>query len=253
MFTRAIVRKIGKKIVNGLTTANLGLPDYDTALRQHNDYIEALKKCGVTVTVLDPDEQYPDSTFVEDTAIVTERCAVISNPGAPSRNGEIVHMKEVLREFYPQLEQIQFPGTLDGGDVLQVDNHFYIGVSERTNHEGAEQLAAILEKYDYTSTLVPLKDYLHLKTGIAYLGNSDLVVAGEFSEHEVFHEFHKIYVDANEEYAANCIRVNDYVILPQGYEKTAKKISDAGYSLIELPMTEFRKLDGGLSCLSLRF
>jgi|SRR5579875_3898601 len=253
MFTRVIVRNIGRSFVNGLTTANLGRPDYEKALVQHESYVEALRKCDVEVVVLPPDEDFPDSTFVEDTAIVTEKCGIITNPGAPSRNGEIVSMKEVLSRFYSKLEQIHAPGTLDGGDVLQVKNHFYIGLSDRTNEEGARQLADILAKYDYTATIVPLEKFFHLKTGIAYLGNNDMVVTGEFVDSELFRDFNQIVVDADEEYAANCIRVNDFVIIPKGYEKTKQKIVSAGYSVIELEMSEFRKLDGGLSCLSLRF
>ncbi|MFC7395016.1 dimethylarginine dimethylaminohydrolase family protein [Scopulibacillus cellulosilyticus] len=253
MFKQVIVKKISKSFVNGLTTSDLGKPDYEKALEQHAKYVEALKKCGVEATVLEADERFPDSTFVEDTAIVTEKCAIITNPGADSRNGEIVDMKEVLKKFYDTLEYIKSPGTLDGGDVLQVQDHFYIGLSDRTNEEGAKQLIAILEKYGYTGTIVPLEKFFHLKTGIAYLGDRDMVVAGEFIDHDLFKDFNQIKIDADEEYAANCIRVNDYVIMPKGYEKAKKRIEDAGYQTIELEMSEFRKQDGGLSCLSLRF
>ncbi|RNB91443.1 N(G),N(G)-dimethylarginine dimethylaminohydrolase [Brevibacillus fluminis] len=253
MFTRAIVKKPGKSYVNGLTTSNLGTPNYELALEQHASYIEALKTVGVEVTVLEADEQFPDSTFVEDTAVLTEKFAIVSNPGAETRNGEIVHMQEVLKGFYKELEYIQAPGTLDGGDVMQADNRFYVGLSTRTNEEGAKQFKAIVEKYGYTAEIVPMKEFFHLKTGLAYLGNNDLVVAGEFVDHPTFAEFNQIVVDADEEYSANCIRMNDYVIIPKGFEKSKKRIVDAGYKVIELEMSEFRKQDGGLSCLSLRF
>lgn len=253
MFTQVIVKKPGKSYVNGLTTSDLGKPDFNRAIKQHEQYVEALKKCGVKAIELEADEQFPDSTFVEDTAIVTEKCAIITNPGAESRNGEIIEMNEVLAEIYETLEFIQSPGTLDGGDVLQVENHFYIGISDRTNETGAAQLKEILKKYGYEATIVPLEHFFHLKTGIAYLGNGDLVVAGEFINHELFKGFNQITVAEDEEYAANCIRVNDYVIIPKGFNKTKQKIMDAGYSVIELDMSEFEKQDGGLSCLSLRF
>lgn len=253
MFTQVIVKKPGKSYVNGLTTSNLGKPDYEKAVEQHQQYVDALKKCGVKTIELEADEQFPDSTFVEDTAIVTEKCAIITNPGAESRNGEIIEMKEVLSGIFEKLECIQSPGTLDGGDVLQIDNHFYIGISDRTNEEGATQLKETLQKYGYDATIVPLKNFFHLKTGVSYLGNRDLVVAGEFINHELFKEFNQITVDEDEAYAANCIRVNDNVIIPKGFNKTKQKIVDAGYSVIELDMSEFEKQDGGLSCLSLRF
>ncbi|MFS0784288.1 dimethylarginine dimethylaminohydrolase family protein [Bacillus sp. 1P06AnD] len=253
MFKHVIVKNIGKSFVGGLTTSDLGVPDFNQALIQHQAYIDALKACGVEITELGANEEFPDSCFVEDTAVLTEKCAIITNPGAESRNGEKDLMAPVVKQFYSTIEYIQSPGCLDGGDVLQVEDHFYIGLSDRTNEEGAQQLKAILEKYEYTAEIVPLKQFFHLKTGIAYLGNKDLVVAGEFIEDERFAGFNKIIIPAEDEYSANCIRVNDYVILPKGYENTKKKIEEAGYSTIEVDMTEFRKQDGGLSCLSLRF
>lgn len=252
-FTRAIVKKPGKSYVNGLTTSHLGTPDFELALKQHEAYIEALQKAGLTVTVLEADEEFPDSTFVEDTAVLTEKCAVITNPGADSRNGEIEAMKQVIPRFYDTIESIQSPGYLDGGDVMQVDDHFYIGLSSRTNREGAQQLKDILGKYGYGATIVPLQEFFHLKTGIAYLGNNTVVLAGEFIGSEDFRGFEQITVSKEDEYSANCIRINDFVIIPKGFEATKQKIAAAGYSVIECDMSEFRKQDGGLSCLSLRF
>jgi dimethylargininase len=252
-FTRAIVRKPGTSYVNGLTTSDLGKPDLALALLQHEAYVKALEQTGLEVTVLEADERYPDSTFVEDTAVLTEKCAIITNPGADSRNGEIEDMKQVLPRFYDTIEYIHAPGFLDGGDVMQVEDHFYIGLSTRTNEEGAVQLKEILAKYGYGATIVPLKEFFHLKTGIAYLGNDTLVLAGEFIGAEEFNRFKQLVVEKEVEYSANCIHINDYVIIPKGFESTKKQITDAGYNVIELEMSEFRKQDGGLSCLSLRF
>ncbi|MDT8018956.1 dimethylarginine dimethylaminohydrolase family protein [Clostridium perfringens] len=252
-FSRAIVRKPGQSYVNGLTTFDLGKPDYALALKQHAAYIEALKQAGLEVTVLEADERFPDSTFVEDTAVLTEKCAVITNPGAESRNGEIEDMKQVLPRFFDTIEYIQAPGFLDGGDVMQVENHFYVGLSTRTNEEGAKQFRDILSKYGYEVTIVPLKEFFHLKTGIAYLGNNTLVLAGEFIDSPVFKDYKHLIVEKEAEYSANCIHINDYVIIPKGYDSTKKQITDAGYQVIELEMSEFQKQDGGLSCLSLRF
>ncbi|MDM5332140.1 arginine deiminase family protein [Ureibacillus composti] len=253
MFKHVIVKTPGKSYVNGLTTSDLGTPDYEQLLVQHAAYVEALKQCGVEVTHLAANEEYPDSTFVEDTAVLTKEFAVVSNPGAASRNQEIVEMEPVLKEFYDKIYHIQSPGTLDGGDVLQADDHFYIGISTRTNEEGARQLKEILESEGYKATIVQLKEFFHLKTGIAYLGNNKMVVAGEFIDHPDFEQYDKIIVSKTNEYSANCIRVNDYVILPKGYDETKQQIEETGLQTIELEMTEFQKQDGGLSCLSLRF
>ncbi|MFG3612690.1 dimethylarginine dimethylaminohydrolase family protein [Rummeliibacillus stabekisii] len=253
MFKNVIVKTPGESYVNGLTTSNLGKPDYEKLLEQHKAYVEALKKCGVEVTHLPASEEFPDSTFVEDTAVLTSEFAVVSNPGADSRNGEITEMEVVLKDFYEKIYYIKAPGTLDGGDVLQADNHFYIGISERTNEEGARQLKEIVESEGYKGTIVPLEKFFHLKTGIAYLGNNLIVAAGEFLDHPDFEQYDKLTVSAEDEYSANCIRVNDYVIIPKGYEETKRKMNEAGYKTIELEMSEFQKQDGGLSCLSLRF
>ncbi len=252
-FKQTIVRKPGKSYVNGLTSSNLGKPDYEKTLQQHQEYIEILKKCNVEVEVLEADEDFPDSCFVEDPAVLTEKVAVVTNPGAESRNGEKIDMKRRLQKFYSNIEEIQAPGTLEGGDILRVRDHFYIGISCRTNKAGAEALSDILSKYGYSSTLVPLEKFFHLKTGIAYLGNNDLLVAGEFIDHPVFKDFNRIVVSDEEEYAANCIAVNDYVLLPKGFPQTKEKVEQAGYQVIEVELSEFQKQDGGLSCLSLRF
>ncbi|MFC1501794.1 dimethylarginine dimethylaminohydrolase family protein [bacterium] len=252
-YKNAIVREPGPEIVNALRTDLLEEPDYSKAVIQHMVYVETLQTCGLEVTVLESDHEYPDGCFVEDTAVLTERCAIIDNPGAPSRKGEITAIGESLSDFYTDIEHIQDPGTLEGGDVLRVNDHFYIGLSRRTNEKGARQLSRLLEKYDYSSSVVELKDMLHLKTGVAYLEKNVLLVAGEFIHNPDFDAFQKIEIEKSEEYAANCIWVNDHVLVPYGFFRTEDAIQKAGFSTIPLDVSEFQKLDGGLSCLSLRF
>ncbi|MCU0288562.1 MAG: arginine deiminase family protein [Acidobacteria bacterium] len=253
MFKHVIVRRPGRSLVEGITSANLGKPDYELAIQQHDRYIEALKCQGIQVKILEAEEQFPDAVFVEDTAVLTEQCAVITNPGALTRQGEEVSIRKALQEFYTVIETIQPPGTLEGGDVMRVGKHFYVGLSARTNEEGFRQFHTILNKFGYTSSTVKLEKFLHLKTGLAYLENNNLLVAGEFSENSEFMKFNRIIIDENESYAANCIWVNDAVLVPMGYPKTAEAISKTGYKVIVVDVYEFRKLDGGLSCLSLRF
>ncbi|WP_318614830.1 dimethylarginine dimethylaminohydrolase family protein [Sporosarcina sp. YIM B06819] len=252
-FKNVIVKTPGKSYLNGLTTSDLGKPVFEKLLVQHKSYIEALEKCGVAVTHLPASEEFPDSTFVEDAAVLTSEFAVITNPGADSRNGEIVEIESTLKGFYDKFYYITSPGTLDGGDILQAEDQFYIGISERTNEQGALQLKELLEKEGFGATIIPLKEFFHLKTGIAYLGDNRMVVAGEFVDHPAFESYDKIVIGKEDEYSANCIRVNDYVILPAGFEATKRKFNEAGYQTIELDMSEVQKHDGGLSCLSLRF
>jgi dimethylargininase len=252
-FKNAIVRKPCPAMVDGITKANLGIPDYTKALEQHNKYVEILEQCGLNVKVLETDNKFPDSTFIEDVALCTPQCAVITNPGASTRREEIIGMREILVKFYNTVEEIRTPGTLEAGDVMMVGNHYYIGISERTNHSGAEQLIAILNKYEMTGSKIRLKEYLHLKTGVSYLEKNNLLISGEFINNPEFNNYNRIIVDKKEEYAANSIWVNGSVLVPAGHPETKKKIENAGYKTIETDVSEFQKLDGGLSCLSLRF
>lgn len=253
MFTKAITRIPSKSMINGLSSAHLGIPNYELAIIQHEDYIDALLKCGLEVITLEADESYPDATFVEDVALLTPHCAIITRPGALSRRGEIEEMKEVLKSEYEQIEEIKAPGTIEAGDIMMVGSHYYIGLSARTNEAGAQQMLAFLEKYGMTGSLVTLEKVLHLKTGLAYLENNYLVACGEFLTKPEFQSFNMIKIEEEDSYSANCIWMNDTVIIPSGYPKTKEKIASTGYHIIELDMSEFQKLDGGLSCLSLRY
>jgi len=252
-FNRAIVRSPGKSSVNGITTADLGSPSYTLAMQQHRAYVEALDKCGLNVTLLPSIEQFPDSTFVEDTAVLLPDCAVITRPGAETRRGEIVSMAAALEYSYQTIRYIEEPGTLDGGDVLKTKDCFYIGLSDRTNQEGANQLIRILNQYGLSGTTIRLNHFLHLKSGVAYLGDNSLVVGGECRHAEEFSSFNIIATDDDETYAANLLYLNETVVMASGYPKLKSKLQERGFPITELKMSEFEKLDGGLSCLSLRF
>ena len=253
MFNKAIVRTPCRNLVNGLTTANLGKPVYKLALKQHREYFEALKECGLEVTVLDADEDYPDSTFVEDTALLTPNVAIITNPGADSRREEINEMRKVIEGLFSNVEYIKDSGRLEAGDVMMVGNHFYIGLSERTNQEGADQLISILERYSHTGSKVALDNILHLKSGVSYLENNNLLITIAFTGRFEFNKFNQIVIDDDESYSANSLWINDKVLVPKGFPNTKLNIEKLGYSTIEVDVSEFRKLDGGLSCLSLRY
>ena len=253
MFNKAIVRKPCKNFVNGLTSANLGRPDYHLAVRQHHNYCEALSECGLEVFILEADENYPDSTFVEDTALLIPYCAIITNPGASSRRGEINEMSNILKNHFSNIEYIMAPGTLEAGDIMKVEKHFYIGISERTNRNGANQLINILGEYGFTGSTLSVGNALHLKSGVSYLEKNNLLSVDNFIDKAEFQKFNLIPVDDGESYAANSLWINDKVLIPGGFPKTKEKIKNAGYTIIEIDVSEFRKLDGGLSCLSLRF
>jgi dimethylargininase len=256
LFRHAIVRQPGINFADGLTTAELGAPDVSLALAQHEAYCSALEECGLDLLRLPTDLRQPDSTFVEDTAVLTNRSAILTRPGAESRLGEVAAIREAIQTFYSVVREIQAPGALDGGDICEAGSHFFIGVSHRTNEEGARQLGKFLAAEGYTSSTVDIRSMnsiLHLKSGIAYLDDHVLVVMDELTGREEFRGYDLICVAPDESYACNCLLVNDRVLIPVGFPHLQSELTRRGYSPLALDMSEFRKMDGGLSCLSLRF
>jgi len=275
VLTRAIVRPPAPNFAEGLTTADLGAPNYERALAQHAAYCSALEQCGLMLTRLKPDPLYPDSTFVEDAAVLTPRGAILTRPGAPSRAGEVASIRDVLADFFPSMLSINSPGALDGGDVCEAGDHFFIGISERTNEAGARQLAELLAPFGYPTSFVDIRGLngmesvpgavatgsastriLHLKSGLSYIGDNQMVVIDAL-EHRIdpaeLSKYDLVRVNVGEEYAANCVLINDRVLVASGYPGFETKLRELGYQTIALEMTEFQKMDGGLSCLSLRF
>jgi dimethylargininase len=253
-FKNAIVRTPAPNFGDGITSAGLGHPDYKTTLEQHEQYCLALEFCGLKVTALPPDPQFPDSTFVEDTAVLTPEVAIITRPGAETRRGEIDGIREALGEFYTAFKTIEPPGTLDGGDVLQTGREFFIGISARTNEEGARQLAHFLAEAGYQSTALDIRaiyGLLHLKSGISSLHGHNLVMVDSLACQSEFDEYRRIRVRPDEEYAANCVWVNGNVLLAEGFYRLHSNL--CSFCPVVVDVSEFRKMDGGLSCLSLRF
>lgn len=256
MFTHAIVRVPGSNFSSGLTTVDLGMPHFDQVFEQHSRYCDALRECGLELLVLDPDLRHPDSAFVEDTAILTPQVAVLCRPGAPSREGEVDGIRPAIERFYSRLLTIDPPGTVDGGDICEAEDHFFIGLSRRTNDEGARQLAVHLNALGYTTSTIDIrgmKEILHLKSGISYIGENTLVVNDEMAGHLQFARFNLLRVSAPENYAANCVRVNNRVLIAEGFPELCAELFSRGFYPLVLNMSEFQKMDGGLSCLSLRF
>lgn len=256
MFKRAIVRPPAANFADGLTTVDYGVPEHGLVLQQYEAYCAALVECGLELTRLPEDLEHPDSTFVEDTAVITGRGAILMRPGAASREGETRSMLPVLEGIFGKIPAIVAPGTVDGGDICEAGEHFFIGVSHRTNEEGARQLADHLAKLGYTASTVDIRSMtsiLHLKSGIAWLGGRTLAVMEEMAARSEFAGWEIVVVPAAESYAANCVLVNDRVLIAAGYPEFEAGLMRRGYKPLALEMSEFRKMDGGLSCLSLRF
>jgi dimethylargininase len=254
-FDRALARPPAATFASGLTTAGLGAPDLSLALEQHAAYCRALARCGLAVTLLPPDPAYPDSTFVEDAALVVGARALLTRPGAPSRRGEVEMIAPALARLFARLERIEPPGTLDAGDVCETEDRVLVGRSERTDAEGIRQLGEWLAAAGVPLAVIDIRGLagcLHLKSGLSYLGDGRLSVVEALADHPALDGFERVRIEGAEAYAANCVRVNDHLLLAAGYPRTRAALETLGYRVETLEMSEFRKLDGGLSCLSLR-
>lgn len=253
-FQRAIVRIPPPNFADGLTTAGLGKPDYQKALLQHEKYCETLEKCGLQLIRLNADSRFPDSCFVEDTAVVIDDdYVVITIPGHAARNGEQDEVENVLAK-YRKILKIVAPGTLDGGDVLYMGEQFFIGLSNRTNEEGARQLSRAISACGKSARTVPLDGILHLKTGITAIGDDEVVCVEQFLKADEFQSIsNKICLPDHEKNAANCLFINGTLLVPEDCSEFVQRLQASGKHVIPMPLSEFQKMDGGLSCLSIRF
>ena len=251
ILTHALARLPADSAVRGLTSAGLGAPDMQLMRAQHRDYLHILQSSGLEVTLMQSDDQFPDSCFVEDTAVVTKSVGVITRPGAASRRGEEQAIEPWLATHRP-VERIVAPGTVDGGDVVVAGEQVLIGLSARTNEEGAGQLAEILGAAGMQCMKLPAGSALHLKSSVNEIGDDRLLVTPEFADCAQLRDFQCTVVPAEESYAGNSLWLNGRVVVPAGFTKTRKLIDALGLETVEADVSEFRKLDGGLSCLSIR-
>lgn len=251
-FTHALTRLPADSVASGLTTSNLGSPDPERSRAQFRSYVDTLLALGLFVSTLPAQAAYPDSHFVEDTAVVMPELAVITHPGAPSRRGEVDTVAPVLAGFRPTV-RLSPNAQMDGGDVLMVDKQFFVGLSSRTNERGVSEFAAAVEGFGYKVTTVEVGAGLHLKSIVNYVGRNTLVLSEDGVDNPAFQGYRHIVLDKEEEYAGNTLWINDTLITPAGYPRTRTKLETLGLPLVEIDTSEFRKMDGGLTCLSLRF
>jgi dimethylargininase len=252
-FTHAIVRTPLENIGDGLTTQNLGIPDFERALQQYDRYIETLRLCGLQIISLAGDPAYPDGHFVEDTAVIYGDLAVITQPGAPERRGETQAIAEALQDKH--LVHLSGEAYLDGGDILFCADHILIGLGKRTNQLGAEQLRSALKDYDADIKVdfVPFDGMLHLKSGLTELAPGVLLRSPELLSDFSFDFTETYLVPVNESYATNVLPINDAILVIAGYP-TVNDLAARYYDTVyALEMSEFQKMDGSLTCLSLRY
>lgn len=251
-FTHAICRLPGPDFANGITTSNLGRPDFQAMVSQHQVYVATLRGLGLEVEVLQPLPGLSDAHFVEDAALMFPEIGVVTRPGALARRGEERAMAPVIARHRPQAS-IEAPGTLDGGDVLVIGKRILVGCSERTNEAGITQLESLLSPFGYTVSAVPVAEGLHFKSSVNWVGGNSLLVSPAFASQKPLQGFDLLVVDPLEEYATNTLLINGTLIMPSGFPRTRALLEPLGLPILEIDTSEARKMDGGLTCLSLRF
>lgn len=254
-FTHAITRRPAASIVNGLRAVDTGTPDLELMRAHHVSYVAALQETGATVIELSHLDAYPDSVFVEDTALCLPQGAVVMRPGAPSRLGEATEMAPHLRPLYSDVVSITgVESFIEGGDILVTEREILVGRSARTNAEGIAELTRLVAPWGHTVREVHTPPgVLHFKTDCSLLDAETVLSTTRLSASGCFAGYKVIDVPDGEEAAANTIRFNDLVLMPAGFAKTRDAISKAGFTVREIGNSECAKLDGGMSCLSLRF
>jgi len=253
-FSHAVARQPCAGITEGLRAVDTGAPDLEIFLGHHRDYVQALKSTGARVIELPPLETFPDSVFVEDAALCLQETAVMMRPGAKSRLGEAAMMRPVLESIYDQVFAIHGPGTIEGGDILVTEREILVGTSQRTNAEGIAELKSIVSPLGYLVREVHTPaGVLHFKTDCSLLDEDTILATHRLAESGCFEGYRVIETADGEEACANAVRFNDLVLLPAGFPLTARLLQAEGYSVREIGNTEAAKLDGGMSCLSLRF
>lgn len=253
-FSQALVRRPGASVVGGLATIDRGRPDAGLFQAEHRIYVNALEKAGLKVSALPPLEAFPDSVFIEDTALCLPEGFVILRPGAPSRTDESRETAAALSRFNKEIFDIGVSGFVDGGDILMTDSVILVGLSHRTNRAGYEALKAVLANWDYEVRAVHTPEpVLHFKSDCCVLDSDTILTTSRLATAECFAPFRVLTVPKGEEAAANAIRVNDTVLLSEGFPATADLIARENYEVELIPTRQAALLDGGLSCLSLRF
>ena len=253
-FTHAITRRPARSVVDGLRAKNHGTPNFDQMLKDHAHYVATLRETGAEIIELPALDEFPDAVFVEDDALCLKNCAILMRPGAVSRMGEVAMIASAIRAQYDDISEITGPGFIEGGDILTTSREILIGKSARTDAAGVEELRAIVEPRGYVIREVQTPpDVLHFKTDCSLLDGNTILSTKRLDASGCFEGYRVLHTADGEELAANAIRFNQFVIMAANFPKTAQMLRENGYEVREINNTECAKIDGGMSCLSLRF
>ena len=251
-FTRAIIRKPNKSIHKALSSQYKN-PSYKKILEIHKDYINFIEEAGLKIILLDSLEDYPDSIFVEDPALIYKNNIIILNPSDLTRNGEAKIINSEINKYFENVFVVK-KGTIEGGDILNINNHFIIGLSNRTNKLGAETLSNLLTSLGATVEICQTpKDILHFKSECSLIDDDVILVSNRMAKLDYLKSNYKlIELPIGEEGAANSLRINDKLLVPDGFIK-AEEVLTNKYNIIKINVNEIAKVDAGLSCMSLRW
>jgi len=237
----------GERTYVGETTV-----DYALALRQHAAYRDALRACGADVITLDVNRALPDCVFVEDTAIVLDELAVMMSMGAESRRDEPAGIEPTLRRFRTN-ERVELPATIDGGDVVRLGRTLYVGISPRTNAAGVAALRDVVKRYGYTVIGVPVSGCLHLKSACSALPDGRVLVNREWIDASPLPSASLLDVPASEAWAGDVLVIGEKIIASDAFPETADLLEASGFDVVPVAVSEFAKVEGGVTCLSLLF
>jgi dimethylargininase len=220
---------------------------------QHGEYVECLKKLGVTVIELPAEPSLPDSVFVEDTVLLFDELAVLTRPGAESRRAEVDAIAPAVQAVRAQVERISEPGTMDGGDVLRIGKRVFVGLSQRSNQAAIDQLADMLKPFGYSVTAVPMQECLHLKSAVTAISDDSVLINPDWVDATYFTEYRQIHVAQSEPHAANVVRAGDAMLMPANFPETEILLRTAGFAVHTVDVSELQKAEGAVTCCSVLF
>jgi len=253
-FNEAVLREPGASVVRGLRAVDRGQPEFEIFQAEHAAYAAALQRAGLNTLLLPALEEFPDSVFIEDAALCLPEGSVVLRPGAPTRMGEAEEVAAALAGLGHEIHRIDGEGYIDGGDILVTDSAILVGLSLRTDRAGIEGLRKVLQPWGYTVRAVHTPEQvLHFKSDCSLLNSDTILATSRLSGAECFAPFRVLTLPQGEEAAANSIRVNDTVLLPAGFPATADLLTRENYRVEIVPVSQANLLDGGLSCMSLRY
>jgi dimethylargininase len=252
-FDRALVRAPARSVIHGLSSQPGPPPLFEAIEREHAGYVRALEECGLTVETLPPLEDYPDSIFVEDPALVFGHGAIVLRPGAQTRLGEVAGIEPALGRYFDRVLRLE-AGFADGGDMLLTPQGMFIGLSRRTNQAGATELRGLLQQLGINARIVNTpSETLHLKSDCALIGEDHILCTATLAASGLFDKYRKLIVPESEKRAANSLRLNDTILVGEEFPLTLDLLRRDGYTVRPMPVSDIGKLDAGLSCMSLRW